>query len=465
MLFTQIEFYIFFLTTLSVIHLLKSTILRKMTLLTANFYFYAYFDYRFLLLLIISTVVTFITGKKIQSSKSIWSRKALLFCGLSINLIILICFKYLNFFIESTKNIFALNDVTIGAINIILPLGISFYIFRFISYLIDIHRGNIKSCQLLDFMIYGTFFPIIASGPISRATFFIPQLNDFKPSLNNLYQGYRLFVIGLFLKVFVADRIAYYVDYFYGNYELFNAFTAWIAVVSYSIQIYCDFAGYSNMAIGISLMLGLHIEENFNFPYLARNISDFWRRWHITLTEWIRDYLYIPLGGSRNGKQRKYLNLLIVMTLCGLWHGSAWTFILWGFIHGILLVINHCWKGSTWQSHFTHYTKFYPFASWVLTFLSVTLCWILFRSNNIGQAMSILVKLFSFNNAGLVWLHPFVIFILLATLFVHFLLSRNYKIFTLPIENKFTPALLFCLIWLVIVFFPKEFQPFLYIQF
>ena len=465
MLFTQIEFIIFLIVILTVIYYLKNTALKKLTILTANFYFYAYFDYRFLLLLIIATQATFIIGNKIQNSRSILSRNILLILGLLANISILVYFKYLNFFIESLNNVFAMNDAPISAMNIILPLGVSFYSFRFISYLVDIYRKDTKSCHVLDFMIYGTFFPIIVSGPISRAASFIPQLNRIEISLSNLYKGYRLFVIGLFLKLFVADRIAYYVNYFYENHEIFNAVTAWIAVLSYSVQIYCDFAGYSNMAIGIALMLGFRIEENFNFPYMARNISDFWRRWHITLSVWIKDYLYIPLGGNRKGERRKYINLLIAMTLCGLWHGSAWTFVLWGFLHGILLVINHPWKGSSYKSHFTHFPRFYSFASWFLTFLCVTLCWVFFRSSNVEQAMAIMQKLFSFNSAGVAWFHPFVIFIILSTSFFHLLSSLNFKFFTLSIENKTTPAFLFCLIWLVIVFPPKEFQSFVYLQF
>ena len=465
MLFTQIEFIIFFIVILFVIFFFQDTTLKKLTLLAASFYFYAYFDYRFLLLLIISTLVTFVIGNKIQNSKLIWPRKILLFLGLSVNITILLIFKYLNFFIESINDLFALNDASTSTLNILLPLGVSFYTFRFISYLVDVYRKSTKSYHVFDFMIYGTFFPIIVSGPISRATSFIPQLNGIETFSSNLYKGYRLFVIGLFLKVFVADRIAYYVNFFYENHEIFNTVTAWIAVLSYSIQIYCDFAGYSNMAIGIALMLGFRIEENFNFPYMARNINDFWKRWHITLSEWIKDYLYIPLGGNRKGKQRQYINLLIAMTLCGLWHGSAWTFVLWGFLHGILLVINNCWKESSCQSFFTHFPYFYSFASWLLTFLSVTLCWIFFRSSNVDQAMAIMQKLFSFNNAGVAWFQPFVIFIIIATFFVHLFLKFNFKFFTLPIENKITPVILFCLIWLVIVFFPKEFQPFVYMQF
>jgi alginate O-acetyltransferase complex protein AlgI len=465
MLFTQIEFILFLTIILLAMYYCNKTTLKKVILLTANLYFYAYFDYNLLLLLILSTLITFVIGKKIQYSKSEWSRNCFLFLGLAVNISILGIFKYFNFFIESINSLFALNEASISTLNIVLPLGVSFYTFRFISYLIDIYRKSTKTCQVFDFLIYGTFFPIIVSGPISKATSFIPQLIRIDVSSSNLYRGYRLFVIGLFLKVFVADRIAYYVNFFYENHEIFNSITAWVAVLSYSIQIYCDFAGYSNMAIGIALMIGICVEENFNFPYLAGNISDFWKRWHITLSLWIKDYLYVPLGGSRKGVQRKYINLLITMILCGLWHGPAWTFVLWGFLHGILLVINHCWKGSSYQTIFTHSPRFYSFASWLITFLSVTLCWIVFRSSDVGQAMAIAQKLFSFNNAGVSWLHPFVIFIILATLLIHIFQSMTFKFFKLPIESKITPVILFCLIWLVIVFYPKEFQPFVYLKF
>jgi alginate O-acetyltransferase complex protein AlgI len=465
MLFTQIEFIIFFGIVLSGIYFCKETTSKKIILLMANFYFYAYFDYRFLVLLIISTLVTFLIGNKIQYSKSVGLKKLFLLIGLSINISTLFFFKYFNFFIESINNLFVLNASPTSAINIIIPLGVSFYTFRYMSYLIDIFRKTTNSSHILDFMIYGTFFPIIVAGPISRATSFIPQLKKIDITLVHLYSGYRLFVIGLFLKAFVADGIAFYVNYFYENHEIFNSITAWIAILSYSIQIYCDFAGYSSMAIGISLMLGVGLEENFNFPYMAGNISDFWKRWHITLSLWIKDYLYVPLGGSRKGLKRQYINLLIAMTLCGLWHGSGTVFVLWGFFHGILLVIRNYWKSSNYQSLAIHFPHLYSVSSWLLTFLSVTLCWVLFRSSNMEQARAIAQKLFSFNNEGVSWFHPFVIFILLATFSIHLFQKMNPRIFTLPIENKMTPVILFCLLWLVIVFYPKEFQPFVYLQF
>jgi alginate O-acetyltransferase complex protein AlgI len=315
-------------------------------------------------------------------------------------------------------------------------------------------------------MVYGTFFPIILAGPISRATSFIPQLDNIQISLDNLYKGYRLFVIGLFLKVFVADRIAFYVNFFYENHEVFNALTSWLAVLSYSIQIYCDFAGYSNMAIGVALMLGIRIEENFNFPYLAGSIIEFWRRWHITLSTWIKDYLYIPLGGSRKGIFRKHFNLLVAMTLCGLWHGAAFTFVLWGFMHGLFLVVDHIWRESRYMLlPGRQVTVVYSFTAWFLTFFSVTLAWVFFRADNVGQAISIMQKLISWNAGGVAWYHPFAVFIIVSTILVHLLKSMNFKIFTLPVESKITPTVLFCLIWLVILFPPTDFQPFVYNQF
>ncbi len=448
-------------------YLLKNVNFKKLILLIANFYFYLYFDYRFLILLIIATLVTFFVGNWIYRFQSRIYKKILLIAGISINTIILLFFKYYNFFVDSFNHILASNQNSLQTINIILPLGVSFYTFRFISFLVDVYKNgdDISMVHAVDFIIYGTFFPIIVSGPISRAKFFLPQLRSFKSSLNCLYRGYRLFVIGLFLKVFVADRIAPYVNYFYENHEVFNCISAWLATTAYSIQIYCDFAGYSSMAIGVALMLGLNIERNFNFPYISTNISDFWRRWHITLSYWIKDYLYIPLGGNRKGKLRKYVNLLIAMTLCGLWHGPAWTFVLWGVLHGILLVINHYWKEFGVPSFNINFSLFYSFASWLLTFLTVSFCWIFFRSEGIGQAIEIIQKLFSFNSIGVSWYQPFVIFIILSTVLFHVLYLTKLKIITLPVENKMTPAILFCLIWLVIVFYPQEFQPFVYVQF
>jgi alginate O-acetyltransferase complex protein AlgI len=250
----------------------KNAKLKKLLLLAANFYFYAYFDYRFLALLFCATTVTFFIGSLLQKTHPVFYRKALLLSGLAINTSILIVFKYYNFFIESLGWLFGLNQDTFSSLNILIPLGVSFYTFRFISYLVDIFKAtnNSNSCNFIDFLIYGTFFPIIISGPISRASNFLPQLVKLDFSVYNLYAGYRRFVIGLFLKVFIADRIAQYVNFVFENHEVFNSVSIWLATFAYSLQIYCDFAGYSSMAIGLSLILLCHIRMQHNIlKYLS----------------------------------------------------------------------------------------------------------------------------------------------------------------------------------------------------
>lgn len=464
MQFTQIEFLLFFLATSTFVNFIGNTTVKKVLILCGSLYFYAYFDYRILLLLLFSILSTSLIAKQIYTSQDILIKRILLQLGLLINISILVAFKYMDFFIDSINATFGKN-INLTHLNIILPIGISFFTFRFTGYLIDIYKNKYQPISLFDFTIYGSFFPIIISGPISRADFFSHQLLKIENSTDKAYNGYRLFVIGLFLKVFVADKIAFYVNFFYENHSLFDVTTTWLAVLSYSIQIYCDFAGYSSMAIGLALIMGLQIEENFNFPYLSLSVSDFWKKWHITLSSWIRDYLYIPLGGSKKGELRRAINLLIAMSLCGLWHGAAWTFVAWGFMHGVLLIINHTWKKSGFDAIKNHIPTVYSLLSWSLTFVSVTICWILFRSNSFKQATEIVTKLFSIGSPGVHWIHPFVIFIVSSFVIIHLLTHFKVEIVNLPIKGKLTPTILFCMIWLVIVFFPKEFQPFVYAQF
>ncbi len=470
MSFTQFEFIIIFVFLISALYLIKNNTLKKILLLFCNFYFYCFFSYYFLALLLIVTLSTYAVCKAINSSS--YNKIIFLIIGIIINLSILAYFKYYNFFIENINDMLSATTYKFNSLNIIVPIGISFYIFRFISYTYDSYKSsqsNINTPQihdsLLNFLIYGTFFPIIVSGPISRANHFLPQLEDISLSLSMLYNGFRLFVIGFFLKVFVADRVAPYVNFYFENYDVFNSLSAWIATSAYTIQIYCDFAGYSSMAIGLSSMLGFNIETNFNFPYISTSISEFWKRWHITLSEWIRDYIYIPLGGNRKGTFFKHLNLLIAMTLCGLWHGASLTFIIWGFFHGILLIVNHLWTNISKKRNFHQYKKIYSLFSWGLTFTSISICWIIFRAETLAQATKIIQQLFSFSNIGVAWYQPFVIFIILATITFHILYVNKVKLITLPIQSKLTPTILFFLLWLTIVFYPQEFQPFVYGQF
>jgi alginate O-acetyltransferase complex protein AlgI len=205
--------------------------------------------------------------------------------------------------------------------------------------------------------------------------------------------------------------------------------------------------------------------DNFNFPYLARNIIDFWKRWHISLSLWIKDYLYIPLGGGRNGVKRKYLNLMAAMTICGLWHGSAWTFIFWGFLHGVLLVINHSWRNSAYRSALSRFKRFYALLSWLLTFASVSILWIFFRSETIDQAYMIIMRMFCNDNSGLFWAQPFAVGVIISTVLFNVASAFRIKLCTLPLESRLTPTILLCLLWLSLVFYPKEFQPFIYSKF
>ncbi len=466
MLFTEIECIIFIFVVVLLIFLLKNNSYRKAVLLAAGIYFYSYVDYRITFLLLLSIIITYFIADRISCSSTAKQRRMWLSAGVIINVSVLLVFKYFNFFVENINSVVPVEWLHLVHLDIIVPLGISFYTFRFVSYLIDVYRKDMTPGRILDFLLYGTFFPIIVSGPIARASTFLPQLTNIRVSADSLYKGYRLFVLGLFLKVFVADRIASYVNCFYSNNEIFGTLTAWMAVVAYSVEIYCDFAGYSSMAIGIACMVGIRIEENFNFPYLAGNIQEFWKRWHVTLSDWIKDYLYIPLGGSRKGLWRQYLNYLIVMTLCGFWHGAAWTFILWGGLHGGMLVIHNIWRKTKTRSGLMASSQFYAMASTVLTFLSVTLCWVLFRSENMQQFIKIMGTLFSFNlDIGILWIQPFVLFILLSFFAFHLLVALKVKIVTVPLGNKLTPTILLCFLWLIVVFFPEKFEPFVYLQF
>ncbi len=342
MLFTHIEFLIFFTALLGCLWAVRENRVRKVLMLAGCYYFYAYWDWRFLGLLAIPTVSDYLIGKYLSRSISPTRRGLLVAASLTINLGILAAFKYFKFFVSSLQHLFIPLGLQTDSLSIILPLGISFYTLRTLSYTIDVYRGKLEPCtSLLDYAVFVGFFPTMVAGPIVRASELLPQLvRPVVMDFQNILSGFRLFVIGLFLKVFVADRIAMFTNYVFGNVGVFDSLTVWLAVTGYSVQLYCDFAGYSEMAIGVARAMGYQVPDNFNFPYLSRNIADFWRRWHITLSNWIRDYVYISLGGNRKGEVRTYLNLMVAMTLCGLWHGAAWTFVFWGLWHGAALLLS-----------------------------------------------------------------------------------------------------------------------------
>jgi alginate O-acetyltransferase complex protein AlgI len=388
-----------------------------------------------------------------------------------VNLGALFFFKYFNFFVSSFNNALAPLHVDLSTMSIVLPVGISFYTFEKLSYVLDVYRGKLKPCRsLLDFAVLVAFFPRLVAGPIVRPADFLPQLQKAtRLSSENFVLGLRLLILGLFKKVFLADRLALFVNPVFENYAVYDSATLWLAVAAYSIQIYCDFSGYSDMAIGAARVMGYELQTNFNFPYLARNMQDFWRRWHISLSSWIRDYVYVPLGGSRGTMRRTALNTLITMFLCGLWHGAAWTFVAWGLFHGAALVCHRGFTLDERSSRAPSQPRMVLSGTWgrLTTLLTIGIGWILFRSETFGQAWTILYRMCTLAD-GTTWFHPFVVSIIAATVLFHLIVQWDVKALAcvhLPAQAWYTPAALFSLLWLVIVFHAQEFHPFIYFQF
>lgn len=468
MLYTQIEFPIFFLVLLGCLSITRNNILRKIIILLGSYYFYAYWDFRFVGLILLTTLVDYCVGKGLESTGERHKRKLFLFISLFVNLSVLFIFKYYNFFIESFQNILTPLGFNTQPLDIILPIGISFYIFKSIGYTVDVYLRRIKSCRnVLDYALFVGFFPNLLAGPIERASSFLPQLEK-SPGITkeNLMLGMRLFIIGLFKKVFLADRFGMFVSYFFNNAEVFASSTAWLAVIAYSLQIYLDFSGYSDMSIGLAKMMGYDLQINFNFPYLSTNITEFWRRWHISLSSWIRDYLYIPLGGNRKGRVRTYINLMTAMLLCGLWHGAAWTFIFWGGLHGLFLTCHRLVKnGWNLSEDSIFINNLALLLRWSLTMVAVAVGWVFFRSADFHQAILILAKMF-YPQTGVSWHPPFVVAWILVIGVLHVFHACGLgSLFALPVKAWYTPAVLLSMLWLVILFFPAGFNPFIYFRF
>ena len=347
MLFNSIQF-AFFFPTVFILYLLLNHRKQNLLLLAASYIFYACWDARFLGLLFLSTIVDFTCGTKIHQANNRDLQKKYLWISIFVNLFILCIFKYFNFFTNNFQSLFSLLGINLNirSLSIVLPIGISFYTFQTMSYTIDIYNRKIKPTHnLLDFALFVAFFPQLVAGPIERAKNLLPQiLKPRKLSLNKFYEGCYLIFWGLFQKIFIADNLATIVDPVFASNEAYNGTQVLLALYAFSFQIFCDFAGYSNIARGISKCLGFEIMVNFNCPYFSKNPIEFWKRWHISLSSWLKDYLYIPLGGNKNGKFQTCRNLMITMLLGGLWHGASWTFIFWGLYQGLLLIIHRSYK-------------------------------------------------------------------------------------------------------------------------
>ncbi|MAF82868.1 MAG: membrane-bound O-acyltransferase family protein [Chromatiales bacterium] len=411
MLFNSIQFLVFLPTVFALYWFAFRSPLRLQNpfVLVASYVFYGWWDWRFLGLIIISTVVDYLVGLRLQQATRSISRRALLITSLGVNLGLLGFFKYWNFFIDSWISAWASAGVTIhpATIEIILPVGISFYTFQTLSYTIDIYRRKIEPTRdFVAFAAFVAFFPQLVAGPIERASTLLPQfLKPRQFSYSNAAEGVRQILWGLFKKIVIADQLAIHVDDIFANYESLPSSVLILGMIFFAFQIYCDFSGYSDIAIGTARLFGFRLMVNFYYPYFSRNIAEFWRRWHISLSTWFRDYVYIPLGGSRVSTARALRNVIIVFTVSGLWHGANWTFIAWGMLHALYFVPLFLLGTNRRYLDDAAAGKLLPsireFAGIVLTFTVTCLAWVFFRAPSLDQAFEYIQRIFTGWSAGL----------------------------------------------------------------
>ncbi|MEZ6098809.1 MAG: MBOAT family protein [Pirellulaceae bacterium] len=375
----------------------------------ASYVFYGWWDYRFTTLLLWSTMVDYVVGRLLEGARQPKMRRALLWCSVVSNLGVLAVFKYFDFFAENVQRVAAQLGVTVDwpTLHLVLPVGISFYTFQTLSYTIDVYRQRLPAERdLWRFATFVAFFPQLVAGPIVRAHDFLPQLaRDREITWDGIVEGFGLVLLGFFKKVVVADSVAIVVDHFFGAPQTYTSLNAMIVVVLYAFQIYGDFSGYSDIAIGLGRMMGFALPRNFQFPYFANSFSEFWRRWHISLSTWLRDYLYIPLGGNRSGTVATYRNLMLTMVLGGLWHGAHWTFILWGTIHGILLTLQRWatprteFKSSSQSSAAAFLgSALFQLGRMAIVFVIVCLTWVMFRRHPVGDSLIIYARIASLDD-------------------------------------------------------------------
>jgi len=462
-------FFLFFFAFLLLFYqfILQKTKVRTWYLMLFSMYFYYKTSGIFVLLLVVTAFVNFIIGSWIHRSEEETKRKWLLIASVVWNLGTLGYYKYTNFLIDNVNQLFSLQ---LNFQNIILPVGISFFTFQTMSYTIDVYRKHLEPVKsFADFCFFVAFFPQLVAGPIVRATWFIPQIHQVI-SLNKEQIGKALILIiaGLFKKGVIADYISInFVDRVFDNPTLFTGVENLLAVYGYALQIYCDFSGYSDIAIGLATFMGFSLPVNFNTPYRSINVTEFWRRWHISLSTWLKDYLYISLGGNRKGKFRQNVNLMVTMLLGGLWHGASWNFVAWGGMHGIALVIDKLFLSLKLKMN-----RFTNLISGIITFHFVCFCWIFFRAKTFSAAWQVITQIFSNFNGQIFWQwltgYPMVAALILIGYIVHFTPSAlmdwwEEKMTYIPLVGQ--ALVLTFVIWLVVQARSAGVQPFIYFQF
>lgn len=411
--FSSITFLLYFLPLFLGAYYITPKKFRNLLFLLFSIFFYSWGGPAFILLMIVLCVINYYLVNVLHHQENATTRKRVLWGLITLNIGSLAYFKYANFFIDNVQNInayFGWNQI--GWEKVALPMGISFFTFQSITYIMDVYqRKHAPEKKLTDFMLFILSFPQMIAGPIVQYNEIADQINGREETVDDFLYGFLRFAVGLGKKVLIANVLAEHVDLILDNYTSANTSEVWIAMIGYSFQIYFDFSGYSDMAVGLGRMVGFHFPENFNHPYISRNISEFWRRWHITLGAWMKNYLYIPLGGNRvTSKTRLYLNLWIVFLISGLWHGASWNFVLWGAFHGVFLVLDRLFL-EKWTLKIGH------LPSALFTFLIVTIGWVLFRMETFGDAVSIYQKMFAFEFAEFVLPTSFITVICIAFFF------------------------------------------------
>jgi D-alanyl-lipoteichoic acid acyltransferase DltB (MBOAT superfamily) len=392
MLFNSFEYIFAFLPLVFFLYFALSNVrikLAKIVLILASFFFYAWWKLEYLPILLASIVFNFTVADLIREDKlqNFLPKKAVLVLGIIANVALLGYYKYADFFIENANRALG---TEYSSLKLLLPLAISFFTFQQITYLVDSYRGDIKKHSFLSYTLFVTFFPQLIAGPIVHHKEMIPQ---FESKLNwvkdykNIIMGLFIFSLGLFKKVMIADQFAVWASAGFDGSQALSLLEAWATSLSYTFQLYFDFSGYTDMAIGAALLFNIKLPINFNSPYKAFNIQDFWRRWHMTLTRFLTEYIYIPLGGSRNGELRTYINIMIVFLIGGMWHGAGWTFIFWGFLHGLALVVHRSWGKLSFQIP--------RWLAWFITFNFVNIAWVFFRANSFDDALKVIKGMFS----------------------------------------------------------------------
>lgn len=452
---------------------------QNILLLLASYFFYSCWDYRFSFLLLFSTLLDYFTGIKMANSSNGKIKKTWFWLSVTINLGFLGVFKYYNFFAESFAA--AINNlgfqVNPTSLNVILPVGISFYTFHGLSYVIDIYKNRIKAEKnFVDYAVFVSFFPLLVAGPIERATHLLPQIKQKRTfDYSKAIDGLRQILWGLFKKIVIADKSAEFANEIFNNYPDYNGSTLFLGAVFFAFQIYGDFSGYSDIALGTARLFGIELLKNFSFPYFSRDIAEFWRRWHISLTTWFRDYLYIPLGGSKGGTWSKIRNTFIIFLVSGFWHGANWTFIAWGALNAFyflpLLLRNKNRNNLDVVASGKLFPSLKEFLQISTTFLLTVLAWIFFRSENISEAFEILQSIFSRSSFMVPEFQGKRKAILLMVIIGLFFFTewtqrdKNHALENIGIKSRFLRWAIYYLIIFSLYFFTGTATQFIYFQF